>query len=150
MNSKIVIILACFLPCGKAEHTAYPSLPRVCGSTLQLAPSDALNLQHPRLLQRWGLFSAKILKTRRFRFCGAWHFPLRPLRLFTDRHFYWFSILRISEWSFSAFFLTKSRTFESMFWSFSRAVLNANRSSLHKEYMALSAGSTQRSIIWAP
>jgi len=38
VNSKILIKLAWFLPCGKAEYTAYPSLPRVCGSTLQLHP----------------------------------------------------------------------------------------------------------------
>ena len=35
---KTVQHLPCFLPFGKAEHTPYPSLPRVCGSTLQLHP----------------------------------------------------------------------------------------------------------------
>ncbi len=30
--------MQCFLPCGKAEHTAYPLLPRVCSSILQLHP----------------------------------------------------------------------------------------------------------------
>jgi len=72
VNSKILKKLVCFLPCGKAEYTAYPSLPRVCGSTLQLRPRTPCRSeaeiplagdlpakpgskeQHPRLLQRWG------------------------------------------------------------------------------------------------
>ena len=38
VKSRIKIKIVIFLPCGKAEHTASPSLPRVCGSTLQLHP----------------------------------------------------------------------------------------------------------------
>ena len=38
LNPELRSKLSCFLPCGKAELTASPLLPRVCGSTLQLHP----------------------------------------------------------------------------------------------------------------
>jgi len=87
VNSKILKKLVCFLPCGKAEYTAYPSLPRVCGSTLQLRPRTPCRSeaeiplagdlpakpgskeQHPRLLQRWGLRSLTCFRSRQV----IWH-----------------------------------------------------------------------------
>jgi len=46
----------CYLPYGKADGTASPALSRACGKLLRhrtLADTlDALDLQHPRLLQR--------------------------------------------------------------------------------------------------
>jgi len=41
----------CYLPYGKADGTAPPALSRACGKLLQLH-HYALDLQHPRLLQR--------------------------------------------------------------------------------------------------
>jgi len=58
-HSEISEKQPCYLPYGKADGTAFPSLSRVCGKLRKSIPLnmrgctlDVLDLQHPRLLQR--------------------------------------------------------------------------------------------------